>query len=50
MPDALVVDEVSMVDVLLFESLLRAMKIGARLILVGDTDQLPAVGPRQCAP
>ncbi len=43
--DALVVDEVSMVDVLLFESLLRAMKIGARLILVGDTDQLPAVGP-----
>lgn len=43
--DALVVDEVSMVDVLLFESLLRAMKTGARLILVGDTDQLPAVGP-----
>ena len=43
--DALVVDEVSMVDVLLFESLLRAMKTGSRLILVGDTDQLPAVGP-----
>ena len=34
-----------MVDVLLFESLLRAMKTGCRLILVGDTDQLPAVGP-----
>ena len=34
-----------MVDVLLFESLLRAMKTGSRLILVGDTDQLPAVGP-----
>ncbi len=43
--DALVVDEVSMVDVLLFENLLRAMTSGCRLILVGDTDQLPAVGP-----
>lgn len=43
--DALVVDELSMVDVLLFESLLRALKSGCRLIMVGDTDQLPAVGP-----
>ncbi len=43
--DAVVVDEMSMVDVLLFESLLRATKTGCRLILVGDTDQLPAVGP-----
>ena len=43
--DAVVVDELSMVDILLFESLLRAMKTGCRLILVGDTDQLPAVGP-----
>lgn len=43
--DALVVDEVSMVDIVLFENLLRAMKSGCRLILVGDTDQLPAVGP-----
>lgn len=42
--DAVVVDEMSMVDVLLFESLLRAVKTGCRLILVGDTDQLPAVG------
>lgn len=42
--DALIVDEVSMVDALLFESLLRALKSGCRLILVGDTDQLPAVG------
>ena len=33
-----------MVDVLLFDSLLRALKPGCRLILVGDTDQLPAVG------
>ncbi|MBQ8683050.1 MAG: ATP-dependent RecD-like DNA helicase [Clostridia bacterium] len=42
--DAVVVDEMSMVDVHLFESLLRATKTGCRLILVGDTDQLPAVG------
>lgn len=42
--DALIVDEVSMVDALLFESLLRALKPSCRLILVGDTDQLPAVG------
>ena len=42
--DAVVVDEMSMVDILLFESLLRALKTGCRLILVGDTDQLPAVG------
>ena len=43
--DAVVVDELSMVDVLLFDSLLRALKAGCRLVLVGDTDQLPAVGP-----
>ena len=42
--DAVVVDEMSMVDTLLFESLLRGVKTGCRLILVGDTDQLPAVG------
>ena len=42
--DAVVVDEMSMVDVPLFASLLRAMKTGCRLIMVGDTDQLPAVG------
>lgn len=42
--DAVVVDELSMVDSLLFESLLRALKTGCRLILVGDADQLPAVG------
>ncbi len=42
--DAVVVDEMSMVDVILFEHLLRATKTGCRLILVGDTDQLPAVG------
>ena len=42
--DALVIDELSMVDVPLFESTLRALKSGCRLILVGDSDQLPAVG------
>ncbi len=42
--DALILDEVSMVDTLLFDSLLRALRPGCRLILVGDTDQLPAVG------
>ncbi len=43
--DAVVVDELSMVDSLLFDSLLRALKTGCRLIMVGDSDQLPAVGP-----
>ncbi len=42
--DALIVDEVSMVDTMLFSSLLHALRPGCRLILVGDTDQLPAVG------
>lgn len=42
--DALIVDELSMVDVLLFSSLLEAIPRGCRLILVGDTDQLPPVG------
>lgn len=42
--DVLIVDEMSMVDVLLFESLLRAVRLGCRLVLVGDADQLPSVG------
>ncbi len=42
--DAVVVDETSMVDVLLMEALLRALKPRCRLILVGDPDQLPSVG------
>ena len=42
--DALVVDELSMVDTVLFESLLRALPMGCRLIMVGDCDQLPSVG------
>lgn len=43
--DALIIDELSMVDAQLFEAVLRALPMGCRLILVGDCDQLPSVGP-----
>ena len=43
--DAVIVDESSMIDILLMFSLLKAMKHGSRLIMVGDADQLPPVGP-----
>ena len=43
--DAIIIDEVSMVDVELMASLLDAVPIGCRIILVGDADQLPSVGP-----
>ncbi|MCL1843182.1 MAG: ATP-dependent RecD-like DNA helicase [Defluviitaleaceae bacterium] len=43
--DVLVVDETSMMDILLMHSLLKAVADGTRLILVGDVDQLPSVGP-----
>ena len=43
--DLIIVDEASMMDMLLFYRLLCALKEGARLILVGDIDQLPPVGP-----
>ncbi len=42
--ECVIVDEMSMVDVFLMRSLLRALKDGTRLILVGDADQLPSVG------
>lgn len=42
--DAVVVDEVSMIDILLMYNLLKAVKPGCRLLLVGDADQLPSVG------
>jgi exodeoxyribonuclease V alpha subunit len=45
--DMLVVDEASMVDVPLMRALLRALPDGAALLLVGDVDQLPSVGPGQ---
>jgi len=43
--DAYIIDEMSMVDIRLLSSLLRAIPEGKRLILVGDPDQLPPVGP-----
>ena len=42
--DVIVIDEMSMVDVLLFEKLLHALRLGCKLIMVGDSDQLPSVG------
>ena len=42
--DIFIVDEASMLDTLLLEALLKAIKPGARLILIGDADQLPSVG------
>lgn len=42
--DCLVIDELSMVDSYVFESVLRALPLSCRLILVGDSDQLPSVG------
>ncbi len=45
--DAVVVDEASMVDVYLFDALLESLPRKARLVLVGDVDQLPSVGPGQ---
>ena len=41
---AVVVDEMSMVDIFLFRALLRALRPGTRLVMVGDKDQLPSVG------
>ncbi|MBQ9067138.1 MAG: AAA family ATPase, partial [Clostridia bacterium] len=42
--DAVIVDELSMVDTVLFSALLQALPIGCRLVMVGDSDQLPPVG------
>lgn len=43
--DAIIIDEMSMVDIYLMYSLLKAIPLGTRLILVGDVNQLPSVGP-----
>lgn len=43
--DAVILDEVSMVDITLMQALINALPHGARLVLVGDADQLPPVGP-----
>lgn len=45
--DVIIVDEMSMVDIFLFQSLLKAISVGTRLIMVGDVNQLPSVGPGQ---
>ncbi len=42
--DIIIIDEVSMVDIMLMNSLLKAISVGTRLIFVGDVDQLPSVG------
>ncbi len=42
--DAVILDELSMIDIKLFDAILRSMPLGCRLIMVGDTDQLPSVG------
>lgn len=43
--DVIIIDEMSMVDIHLFYALLKAITVGTRLILVGDANQLPSVGP-----
>lgn len=43
--DVIIIDEMSMVDIYLMYSLLKAVTVGTRLILVGDVNQLPSVGP-----
>lgn len=45
--DVIIIDEMSMVDINLLQALLKAIVPGTRLILVGDVDQLPSVGPGQ---
>ncbi len=42
--DVIIIDEASMIDTLLFESLLKALRLSTRIILVGDSDQLPSIG------
>ena len=43
--DVLILDEASMIDIKLFEAVIKALPLGCKLILVGDSDQLPSVGP-----
>lgn len=45
--DVIIVDEVSMIDLSLMNYLLMAVYEGTKLVLVGDVDQLPSVGPRK---
>jgi exodeoxyribonuclease V alpha subunit len=43
--DVVIIDEASMIDIMLMNSLLKAISMGTRIIIVGDVDQLPSVGP-----
>lgn len=43
--DVVIIDEASMIDIMLMNNLLKAIGLGTRLIIVGDVDQLPSVGP-----
>ncbi len=45
--DVVIIDEMSMIDIHLFKALLSAISVGTRLVMVGDVDQLPSVGPGQ---
>ncbi len=45
--DVIIVDEVSMIDLALMKYLLMGVYEGTKLVLVGDVDQLPSVGPRK---
>lgn len=43
--DVVIIDEASMIDIILMDNLLKAISVGTRIIIVGDADQLPSVGP-----
>ena len=45
--DVIIIDEASMIDIYIFSALLKAITVGTRLIMVGDVNQLPSVGPGQ---
>ena len=46
--DVIIVDEMSMVDIFLMNYLCKGIYLGTKLVLVGDSNQLPSVGPRKC--
>jgi len=46
--DVIIIDEMSMVDVFLMNYVCKGIYLGTKLVLVGDSNQLPSVGPRKC--